>query len=686
MVGSSEIHLSEFSGGNFFQIRGEQMNKKVNKNSLIFIFVTMIFCAGLAQAQTVPTVRIILPERFRVLTNQYFDLRVEAENLSSPTARVVIDVDSGNKEGLNYAGQLEETSDNDANATNIDKAWTYRKTYFGTPGTKTIYAYIIDGRRIYGVATQISVQNFNLQSQKSIVLFIGDAMGTAYRDASRIVAQSTANRFREGWFDDLQQMDKMPVTGMSMTYSLENIVPDSANTGSAWTTGNKTINGALNVFPDNNDFRYSAANQQATKQYALDNPRVETLWQYLKRRHNYKTGIVTTSDVADATPAAEGAHTITRSLLKDVTKQYVDGSVNQGNQFDVIMGGGLEHFNARTVANSGDTRNLVTELQSSGYTYVANRAELNALSNTNAPNKVLGLFRTGNMNVAYDKLGLIRPTEEPNPDFGGFTNQPFLDEMTDKAIATLSKNNSPFILMVEGASIDKQSHPNYVNGQIWDNIELDKAVGVGRAFANRNAQSLANTLVITTADHDQSMSIIGAVDSNVANSVQNVFSILPYPNGNRPNANVGTENRVGETSGFPDYMDSNNDRYPENTNRFKIKVGYRTGDHTGSSVPVTAEGAGALLFYGYFDQTDIFFKMAKALSMNTQILDEAVNYKRANDVPYFTPPTQFLIENRNSSLRGKGELMMLENAPLISRRPISADEHYCLDENDHQDK
>ena len=135
------------------------MSNQFNKKSLIFIFVTMIFCAGISKAQTVPTVRIILPERFRALTHQYFDLRVEAENLSSPTARVVIDVDSGNKEGLNYAGQLEETSDNDANATNIDKAWTYRKTFFGTPGTKTIYAYVIDGRRIYGVATQISIRH-----------------------------------------------------------------------------------------------------------------------------------------------------------------------------------------------------------------------------------------------------------------------------------------------------------------------------------------------------------------------------------------------------------------------------------------------------------------------------------------------------------------------------------------------
>ena len=74
--------------------------------------------------------------------------------------------------------------------------------------------------------------------------------------------------------------------GMVMTYALDNITPDSANTGTAWTTGNKTINGTLNVFPDNTDFKYVGTNtttQQATKQWALDNPRIETLWEYLKR-------------------------------------------------------------------------------------------------------------------------------------------------------------------------------------------------------------------------------------------------------------------------------------------------------------------------------------------------------------------------------------------------------------------
>ncbi len=630
-----------------------------------------------AQLAPPPTIRIVLPERFRVLTDQFFDLRVEAEGVVSPSSRVTITIEGANgTETLNYSGGLEITNNNDANPATSDRAWTFRKASFTTPGIKTIYATIVDGRRLFGVGTQVSVQQFNLQAQKNIVLFIGDAMGTAYRDASRIVAQSTAGRFREGWFDELQQMDRMPVTGMSMTYSLENIVPDSANTASAWANGNKTVNGSVNVFPDNNDFRYVSSNQQATKQFVLDNPRVETLWQYLKRRHNYKTGIVTTSDVTDATPAGEGGHTLLRGLGYDIARQYVDGSINSGNQFDVILGGGLERFTTRTAANSGDTRNLLTELQGSGYSVVSNRTQLNAIQNPNAPDKLLGLFRTSNMNVAYDKLGLLRPTDEAAPDFGGFTDQPYLDEMTDKAIATLNKNNAPFILMVEGASIDKQSHPNYAAGQIWDNIEFDKSVGVGRAFATRNPQTLANTLVVVTADHDQSIHIIGAVDTLVPNAIQNVISTLAYPNGSRPGGStIGVENRVGETSGFPDYQDANNDRYPENTNRIRLKVGYRTGDHTGSSVPVTAEGAGALLFYGYYDQTDLFFKMAKVLTINTTLLDQAIVAKSNADVPYFSPATQL----RNSGTRG--EIQMLRNAPLATPRLMAEGEMYCQDEN-----
>jgi alkaline phosphatase len=592
-----------------------------------------------------PAIKIVLPERFRVLSQQLFDLRIEVSGLTNSAAQLQIVVNDGNKhdvlQGLNAP---EVTTNNDNDPTTLDKAWIFRAVSFGRGGARTLRAIITDGENVYEAATQIGVQEFKLDGQKSIILFIGDAMGTAYRDAGRIVAQSTANRFREGFFDELQQMDQMPVTGMVMTYALDNITPDSANTGTAWAAGNKTINGTLNVFPDNNDFRFNGANtttQQATKPFALDNPRVETLWEYLKRLYGYKTGIVTTSEVTDATPAAEGGHTLARGLQNDIARQYVDGVFTAGPTFDVIMGGAKERFDSRTIANSGDTRNLVSELQSGGFTYIQNRAQLSALANGGAaPNRLLGLFRTGNMNVAYDKLGLQRPADEPAPNFGGFTDQPFLDEMTSKAIATLSKGGSPFILMVEGASIDKQSHPNHANGQIWDTIEFDKAVGVGRAFANANDNRKESTLLLVTADHDQSMVIIGLVDSTAPGAIPNVRSNSAYPTGGPPAPAPAAGNNPGEADGFPDYEDANGDRYPENLNRFKIAVGYRTGNHTGSSVPITAEGAGALLFLGYFDQTDVFFKMARVLSTNTRPLDKALESKSKEDVSPFNPSTQ----------------------------------------------
>lgn len=619
---------------------------------LAVIAASLMFAGGeTVTAQAVnPTVRTVLPERFRVLTGQFFDLRIEAENISSSTAqmRITIRDENGEREPLNVNGETQTTSDNDNNPNTLDRAWTYRRVSFNTPGVKSITAILTDGRRIFGFATQVLVQDFDLAGQKNIILNIGDAMGQAYRDSSRIVAQSTGNRFREGFFDELQEMDKMPVTGTYMTYALDQIVSDSANSGTAWSTGNKTIDGAVNVFPDNNDFRLSAANGQGTKQFGLDNPRVEALWQFLRRRYNYRTGIVTTSDVTDATPAVQGSYTITRGLAYDIARQYVDGGMTPGLGFDVIMGGGLEKFNARTATNSGDTRNLVAELQAAGFTYVTNRTELNALPNTNGPNRVLGLFRTGNMNVAYDKLGLPRPADEPAPNFAGFTNQPFLDEMTQKAIASLGRDNAPFVLMVEGASIDKQSHPNHAAGQIWDNIEFDKAIGFQRAYLNTNAQTRARNLLITTADHDQSMSIIGLSDTSVAGSDQNVRSQETYPNPGR---------LPGESEGFPDYMDANNDRYPENTNRFKIMVGYRTGNHTGSSVPVSAEGTGALLFFGHYDQTDLFFKMSRILSINTTQLDRSLQRKLGIDVPLFNPSNQLQRGEQNG-------IIMLERAPM----------------------
>jgi len=147
--------------------------------------------------------------------------------------------------------------------------------------------------------------------------------------------------------------------------------------------------------------------------------------------------------------------------------------------------------------------------------------------------------------------------------------------------------------------------------------------------------------VLVTADHDQSLHIVGTTDTTVAGAVLNTRSNSVYPRtktlydpmllmtivgpsaGSAPAPSNGGSN-VGEVTGFPNYTDFaySGGIYPDNNNRFKLAVGFRTGNHTGSSVPITAEGPGALLFSGYYDQTDIFFKMARALASNTTPLDE----------------------------------------------------------------
>jgi alkaline phosphatase len=570
---------------------------------------------------------------------------------------------------------------------------------FDTPGTVKLTVNLTADGTPVSDSRNIEVHPFSLpdNTRRNVILFIGDAMGTAYRDAARLVGRAIVdgngkNSLREGFFDNLLEMDKMPVSGMSMTYGSDSVVPDSANTGSSWATGNKTFLASVNSFADGTDckWRFNGQTNATTMQYMLDNPRVETLWQYLKRKYGYRTGIVTTADVTDATPAVQGSYSAYRQARAEIARQYLENPMlNRQPAFDVIFGGGMDQFRP---AGRRDGRNLVREFQDQGFQFFGSATDL---KNTGYTWRALGLFRgnptaaansagiaasDSNMSVAYDKLGLQRPASEAVPNaIGTYGDQPMLDLMTQKAIDYLSNAfASPgFVLMVEGASIDKESHPNNAAGTIWDTLEFDRAVGVARAWAaTRNPK---DTLVIVTADHDQSMSIIGvsnipdsqyfdrttSVQASIntprgqqgitvfADSYTNARAGLPWINasGNgdfsASRVNNGAQYSPGTFpltqtpdapatdtyvtySGFPGYTLDPKTGYPTNSapagqTLRRLAVGFRTGDHTGTSVPITAEGPGAFLFTGYMDQTDIFFKMATALTGDTVEGDKFVD-------------------------------------------------------------
>jgi alkaline phosphatase len=264
------------------------------------------------------------------------------------------------------------------------------------------------------------------------------------------------------------------------------------------------------------------------------------------------------------------------------------------------------------------------------------------------------------MNVALDKMdgrrNKARGITGRVVDDYGLPDQPMLDEMTDKALAVLERQAKGFVLMVEGASIDKQAHNMDTERWLLDTIEFDRAIQRAQAFAKAHG----DTLVIITADHECSgAALIGG--SRVTDA--RLQELVREGGGaNLRDKVVG----IYEQAGFPKYKLAT-DGYPETTDiDYRLLVGYganadrnedwRSNDrplqdsqqpfvkkeplsvypagpmardadgkfmitgqvpgdsavHTATDIPLSAFGPGAYSFTGVQDNTDVFFKLAQA--------------------------------------------------------------------------
>ena len=356
---------------------------------------------------------------------------------------------------------------------------------------------------------------------KNIIILIGDGMGIAHRTAARIMR----NGVTLGKADAPLSMDTFPFTGIVTTHSLNSIVTDSSPGASCYATGNKANNNQHGVFPDDT-INTSTAIAPFDN---FDNPRIESLGEYMYRKFGRSLGIVTTTDLFDSTPGAFGSHTQQRASGTGIIDQFFDERHTKG--LSVILGGGRKWFLPSSVAGSGRTavtdgvlpvdvamawgvptgavdpgRDLLSEFITAGFTYVP---DANSLTNTPpTTQRLLGLFNFSNMNVAKDKIDKRRnPGAHGVVDDFGFPDQPMLDEMTDKALQVLSRNPNGFVAMIEGGSIDKMAHLMDSERWILDTIEFDRAIERCRQFAIANP----DTLVIVTADHEcAGANIIGA--------------------------------------------------------------------------------------------------------------------------------------------------------------------------------
>lgn len=584
--------------------------------------MTRIFClcllvTVLASARAVfalPSgVSVTPPNGARFFAGQRFDLRVEGKGAGPFSATIKID-----GLGQAFTSGVQNTTTTDGISSAGWGGFNLRGYSNSSPGVHTIVAAFTDAtgtvtvttsfrvielpgdsRPAWPMSTSPSISGMRVDGDddntgregkrvRNIIIMLGDGMGVAHRTAARLVKYGVTAGEPNGFL----AMDRFPGTGLITTHSLNSIVTDSAPGMSGYTTGNHAKNGQEGVYPANmiDPFFY---------------PRVEYLSEFLHRTLGKSLGLVSTADIEDATPAANAIHTGDRNRGTGICDQYLDESDSAdtrhfGTGLKVLMGGGRRWFlpsgqfgSSRGSATdygplpadlvaawnlpSGaagaqdPSRNLLNDFKNAGFAYVDSATALNGVG---TPDKLLGLFGYGNMNVAMDKLAKRRNTLIPGAttfavDDYHAPDQPMLDEMTETALRVLNRNRRGFVLMVEGAHIDKQSHLMDADRVIDETIEFDNAVAAARRFAD----STGDTLVIVLADHEcAGFSLIGALTGGVNN-----LRTLPPDNASlNPNTQPERQKVVGvyDAAGFPRYTIAA-DGYPQSFDvDGKILIGF----------------------------------------------------------------------------------------------------------------
>lgn len=360
---------------------------------------------------------------------------------------------------------------------------------------------------------------------KNTILVVGDGMGAAQREAIELAGA--------GAYGTLV-MDSLPHAGLVGTNSAnaDQPVTDSAAAATAMASGAKTYNGRVGV---------------DTRNVAL--PTV------LERaKHAGKAvGLVTTSTVTDATPAAFAAHLDDRSEERQIAQQYLEES-----RPDVILGGGRKVWAPAGQENAED---LTRRAREQGYAYATDRPSLDFASGP----RLLGPFAEGAMHEAA-------------PEGEGESYEPAvsLPEMTEKAIEVLSEDSEGFFLLVEEEAIDSMGHVGNGTLMLEAGGALDQSVKIAKDFAEENGE----TLLIVVGDHECCGLAIEQPEK-------------------------GGEAGPGEDGPFP---------VADSERRFLLDNS--TSGHTAVDVPLTAAGPGAERLDGTYENTFIHEAMVQSMGLS----------------------------------------------------------------------
>lgn len=454
---------------------------------------------------------------------------------------------------------------------------------------------------------------------KNVILLIADGLSVGHRTAARILSKGVTN----GMYNAPLAMDDMPHMALLGTSSVDTIAADSANTASAYMTGHKSSVNALGVYADR-----TKASQ--------DDPKQETIAEIIRRKTDMAVGVVSDAEIEDATPASVVSHTRRRNDKADIVGMFYNVKP------EVILGGGSAYFLPKETPGSKrkDSVNYIEKFSEAGYHLVTDRTALNQVVTGQTPDRLLGLFHTGNMDGWVDRHQWKGNTVKK------FPNQPDLTESFDAAVRVLEKNDKGFFLMLEAGLVDKYSHPLDWTRSVGDTIAFDKVVERAKAYCEKHP----DTLLIVTGDHTHSISVAGTVDDN------------------KPGKDMREKVGVYADAGYPNYEDKDKDGFPDNfqpSKRLAVFFGahpdyyetYRSfpdatftpavkdekgnyvanaqykdvegahfvegnlprnesqGVHTVDDLVVTAQGPNADKIRGFMNSTEVFRVMAEALAL-----------------------------------------------------------------------
>ncbi|VAW56156.1 Alkaline phosphatase [hydrothermal vent metagenome] len=339
----------------------------------------------------------------------------------------------------------------------------------------------------------------NTQHAKNIILFVGDGMSISTVTAARILEGQQRGEPGE---ENKLSFETMPYVALSKTYNTNQQTPDSAGTMTAMMTGVKTKDGVISV--NQNVIKGDCASSKGNE-----------LITFLEQAEiaGQSTGVVSTTGLTHATPAATYAHVADRKWendhrltpeavkqgCKDIARQLIE--FPYGNGLEVAMGGGRANFwpNNRAdleepnkVGARKDGRNLTEEWvrKNNNSQFIWKQSQFDNID-ISTTNHLLALFDYSHMTYEVNR----------KTDLAG---EPSLAQMTSKAIELLSKNDKGYFLMVEGGRIDHGHHANNAHRALTETIAFSNAIKM--AMQKTNSE---DTLIIVTADHSHVFTLGG---------------------------------------------------------------------------------------------------------------------------------------------------------------------------------